>query len=120
MPKERFISYPGGGRATDPTTMLGWAGWDHAQQSLALATLIQEREHDGAADEVLVPLVAGMAELQPWVDQWHDEDGDLNLAEFTREVLRHHMGRLSVTADDLHDWRPPAATRGRRRTTKGT
>ena len=84
------------------------------------ATLIQEREHDGAADEVLVPLVAGMAELQPWVDQWHDEDGDLNLAEFTREVLRHHMGRLSVTADDLHDWRPPAPTRGRRRTTKGT
>ena len=120
VPKERFISYPGGGRATDPTTMLGWAGWDHAQQSLALATLIQEREHDGAADEVLIPLVAGMAELQPWVDQWHDEDGDLNLAEFTREVLRHHMGRLSVTADDLHDWRPPAATRGRRRTTKGT
>lgn len=120
VPKERFISYPGGGRATDTTTMLGWAGWDHAQQSLALATLIQEREHDGAADEVLVPLVAGMAELQPWVDQWHDEDGDLNLAEFTREVLRHHMGRLSVTADDLHDWRPPAATRGRRRTTKGT
>ena len=49
VPKERFISYPGGGRATDPTTLLGWAGWDHAQQSLALATLIQERDADGAA-----------------------------------------------------------------------
>jgi hypothetical protein len=116
VPKERFISYPGGGRATDPTTLLGWAGWDHAQQSLALGILIQERESDGATDEVLIPLVAGMAELQPWVDQWHDEMSDLglNLAEYTSETLRHHLASLGVTETDLRDWRPPAATRGRR------
>ena len=36
VPKERFILYPDAGRETDPTALLGWAGWDHAQQSLAL------------------------------------------------------------------------------------
>ena len=56
---------------TDPTPLLGWAGWDHAQQSLALSLIIAEREQEGWADERLVPLVAGLAELQPWVEQWH-------------------------------------------------
>ena len=73
MPKERFILYPDAGRETDPTPLLGWAGWDHAQQSLALSLIIGEREKDGWADERLVPLVAGLAELQPWVEQWHGE-----------------------------------------------
>jgi uncharacterized protein DUF7008 len=58
-------------RETDPTPLLCWAGWDHAQQSSALSLVIEEREKDGWADERLVPLVAGLAELQPWVEQWH-------------------------------------------------
>src|SRR5207302_942088 len=40
VPKERFILYPDGGRETDPTAVLGWAGWDHAQQALALSQVI--------------------------------------------------------------------------------
>ena len=71
VPKERFILYPDAGRETDPTPLLGWAGWDHAQQSLALSVIIADREKDGWADDRLVPLVAGLAELQPWVEQWH-------------------------------------------------
>lgn len=47
VPKERFIAYHNAGRDTDPTPMLGWAGWDHAQQALALNTLINQREQDG-------------------------------------------------------------------------
>ena len=47
VPKERFILYPDAGRETDPTPLLGWAGWDHAQQSLALSLIIGEREKDG-------------------------------------------------------------------------
>lgn len=53
--------------------IFGWAGWDHAQQSLALSQLIAWREADGWPDERFVPLVAGLAELQPWLDQWHGE-----------------------------------------------
>ena len=53
VPKERFILYPDAGRETDPTPLLGWAGWDHAQQSLALSLIIGEREKDGWADDRL-------------------------------------------------------------------
>src|SRR5690606_582711 len=36
VPKERFISYPGANRDTDPTPLVGWAGWDHLQAAQAL------------------------------------------------------------------------------------
>ena len=85
VPKERFILYPDAGRETDPTPLLGWAGWDHAQQSLALSLIIGEREKDGWDDERLVPLVAGLAELQPWVEQWHGE---------VEPELRGELGRV--------------------------
>jgi len=117
VPKERFIAYPGAGRATDPTALLGWAGWDHAQQSLALATIIAAREADGAPDEVLVPLVAGMAELQPWVQQWHSEVDPAfgqSPAEFTGQELARRARQVGRSLEHLAAWRPPAATRGRR------
>lgn len=117
VPKERFIVYPGAGRATDPTALLGWAGWDHAQQSLALATIIAAREADGASDEVLVPLVAGMAELQPWVQQWHAEVDPAfgqSPAEFTGQELARRARQVGRSLEQLAAWRPPAATRGRR------
>ena len=117
VPKERLILYPGAGRETDPTAVLGWAGWDHAQQSLALASLIQERESDGWDDDRLVPLVAGLAELQPWVRQWHDETDptfQVNLADYLEEELRNRASQVGRTLDELAAWRPPAPTRGRR------
>lgn len=117
VPKERFIAYPGAGRATDPTALLGWAGWDHAQQSLALATIIAAREADGAPDDVLVPLVAGMAELQPWVQQWHAEVDPAfgqSPAEFTGQELAQRARQVGRSLEQLAAWRPPAATRGRR------
>ena len=117
VPKERFILYPGAGRETDPTPLLGWAGWDHAQQSLALATIIHERIAEGAPDTQLVPLVAGLAELQPWVEQWHSEldpTFGVSPAQFAREQLSEHLKSLGLTVDDLAAWRPPAPTRGRR------
>lgn len=117
VPKERFIAYPGAGRATDPTPLLGWAGWDHAQQSLALATIIAAREADGAPDEVLVPLVAGMAEVQPWVQQWHAEVDPAfgqSPAEFTGQELARRARQVGRSLEQLAAWRPPAAPRGRR------
>ena len=117
VPKERFILYPGAGRDTDPTAVLGWAGWDHAQQSLALASLIQERESDGWDDDRLIPLVAGLAELQPWVRQWHDETDptfQVNLADYLEEELRNRASQVGRTLAELKGWRPPAPTRGRR------
>jgi hypothetical protein len=117
VPKERFIAYPGAGRATDPTPLLGWAGWDHAEQALALAMILAARESEGADDDVLVPLVAGLAELQPWVDQWHgvvNEAYGMSLAEFCREELATRARQVNRSLEQLRDWRPAPAARGRR------
>ncbi|MDG4838329.1 BREX-2 system adenine-specific DNA-methyltransferase PglX [Micromonospora sp. WMMD967] len=117
VPKERFILYPDAGRETDPTQLLGWAGWDHAQQALALNAVIAEREAEGWADDKLVPLVAGLAELQPWVRQWHDETDptyQLNLADYLEEQLRGRAHQVGMTVEQLGAWRPPATSRGRR------
>lgn len=118
--KERFILYPDAGRETDPTPVLGWAGWDHAHQALALAMLIHDRQDlDGWTDEQLVPLVAGLAELLPWVEQWHAEPSDLyggvSPAEFFGQQLEERMVQVSATHDRLQAWRPVPATRGRKK-----
>jgi len=117
VPKERFILYPDAGRETDPTPLLGWAGWDHAQQSLALSLVIGEREKDGWEDERLVPLVAGLAELQPWVEQWHgevDPGYGVSLAAFCREQLTARAAQVGRTVEELAGWRPVSAARGLR------
>ncbi|MFB9777786.1 BREX-2 system adenine-specific DNA-methyltransferase PglX [Brevibacterium otitidis] len=117
VPKERFILYPDAGRATDPTALLGWAGWDHAEQALALNIIIGAREAEGVDDEQLVPLVAGLAELQPWVEQWHSEADPtygMPMAEFTREQLRDKSLQVGKTAEELAAWRPAPTRRGRR------
>ena len=117
VPKERFILYPDASRDTDPTLLLGWAGWDHAQQAIALAMIIDQRTAEGTADSTLVPLVAGLAELQPWIVQWHNEVDPLfgvNMADFCAEQLRERAARLGQTIDQIRAWRPAPPRRGRK------
>lgn len=117
VPKERFIHYPNAGLAADGTLQLGWAGWNHFQQYLALAGLMDDMIRDGASDETLRPLVAGLGELLPWVEQWHDEldpTFGLNAAEFARTDYDQRRAQVGASEDDLLSWRPPAATRGRK------
>src|SRR5712691_1355704 len=111
VPKERFISYPDAGRETDPTLLVGWAGWDHAQQSRALATIITERQAEGWAAGKLIPLVAGLEELQPWVEQWHGEIDPafgVSTATFCREQLTSRAAQVGKTPAELRQWRPEA------------
>lgn len=117
VPKERFILYPDAGRSTDPTLLLGWAGWDHLQQFLVLATIMDERIAEGTDDAQLVPLVGGMAEVLPWVKQWHadlDPTFGMSMADFCSAQLEDRMTQLNVSTTDLKAWRPAPATRGRR------
>lgn len=123
VPKERFISYPGAETDTDPTLLLGWAGWDHAQQADALGTLAHQRMDelgwgkDAETRDKMVPFLAGMLELLPWVRQWHtqaDEYGDTP-ADHLREDLAELRDTTGITESEMTDWRPPAPTRGRRK-----
>ncbi|GAA4479473.1 BREX-2 system adenine-specific DNA-methyltransferase PglX [Rhodococcus olei] len=119
VPKERFISYPGAGRATDPTPLLGWAGWNHAQQGLALATIYAYRESEGMPLTELVPVVAGIAEVLPWVRQWHsgvDPTFGIDLADYLQGQLSEKSAAVGIPAADVPHWRPPKATRGRKAT----
>ncbi|PWR09925.1 BREX-2 system adenine-specific DNA-methyltransferase PglX [Micromonospora acroterricola] len=118
VPKERFVSYPGASRDGDPSLLVGWAGWDHREQAQALATLIVAREQeDGWADDRLLPLVAGLREILPWVRQWHgefDPEWGASPADIYDGFLAETTNRLHLTEVALASWRPAKATRGRK------
>lgn len=118
VPKERFILYPDAGRETDPTPLLGWAGWDHAQQGLALATIYAMRESEGVDREKLVPVVAGIAEVLPWVKQWHsglDPNLGVDMHEYLNGQLQEKAQAIGIPVSELGQWRPPAPVRGRKK-----
>ncbi|GHH28253.1 BREX-2 system adenine-specific DNA-methyltransferase PglX [Streptomyces rubradiris] len=111
VPKERFVSY-GTVNAQSPE-LYGWAGWDHLEQALALASYIQQA---GLSDDDLVPYLAGLLELQPWLEQWHGEYDPEFGASPAAEILafrQQKQGELGLTDDALRAWRPSAASRGR-------
>lgn len=119
VPKERFILYPGANRANDASELIGWAGWNHLRQALALLSILTDRANEGGPTEQQVPLVAGLVEILPWVRQWHggvDEDFGQDMAQFLSEQVRDAVAAVGMTEQQLAEWRPPAATRGRRAT----
>ena len=59
----------------DGTLMVAWAGYDHLQLARAISAYyvdVQERL-GGRDDPRLVPLLACLIELLPWLKQWHNE-----------------------------------------------
>lgn len=119
VPKERFISYPGASTDTDPSLLLGWAGWNHREQAEALVNLINDRDsHDGwpTEDPRYVPLLAGLREVMPWVEQWydaHDPEWDGNPAEEFRTALDTGRATRHLSDADLVAWRPDKRRGGR-------
>ncbi|MEU0517132.1 BREX-2 system adenine-specific DNA-methyltransferase PglX [Streptosporangium sp. NPDC006007] len=116
VPKERFVGYPGAQRENDATSVYGWAGWDHLRQATALANMIIERSYP-ADDERAVPLLAGLAELEPWLRQWHGEYEDLyagSPAEYFTGWLEAQLAERGLTRETLAAWRPEARRRGAR------
>ncbi len=72
VPKERWVIYPGAERSEDPSPVIAWAGWDHAQQARALAEYyVDAKQNYAFPPEKLKPLLAGLADLLPWLQQWH-------------------------------------------------
>ena len=119
MPKERFISYPLASPDSDTSMLLGWAGWDHREQAHALVTLIEERSTaDGWDASRLTPLLAGLAEIMPWVRQWHDEIDDrfgISTVEAYEAYLADQREKHRLTEEELTSWTGPPVRRGRPR-----
>jgi len=115
VPKERFTSIIGAERDADPTLVLAWAGFDHVQLAQAIATLAYEREQaEGWDPDRTWPVVIGLIELLPWLDQWHSDvdprwgDSPANQYRGMAEQLALAGGR---TIADAAKW-APAPTRG--------
>ena len=111
VPKERFITYPGAERPGDSSMVIGWAGWDHLDQARALARLIVERtQGEGMSPQQVLPLVAGLVELEPWLHQWHaDPDaafGGMSPATFITGFIHSQLAALGATRTDAKAWRP--------------
>ncbi len=118
VPKERFVSYPEAGRANDPTALYGWAGWDHGQQAQALGEIVVDRQdREGWDTGRVIPLVAGLVELEPWLHQWHadiDPEYGTSLAEEMTALIDQRLGACGITRDEARAWRPAEQPRGRR------
>jgi len=119
VPKERFISYPGAERETDASLPVGWAGWDHLARARALATWYLQAKRDGRDQEHLIPLLAGLLELVPWLRQWYDEPNpDPALDRPGSQIaalVDAELRSLHLTAEQVTAWQPPPPRRGRRR-----
>jgi hypothetical protein len=118
IPKERFVSYPGANPDADPTLLLGWAGWDHRDQAQALVNLVKDRSSQLSWDnDRITPLLAGLAELMPWVRQWFgsdDHEWGGNAAEEFGTFLDTERAKRGLTTEQLAAWRPAPKTRGRK------
>lgn len=119
VPRERFISYAWCNRDGDDAPLLGWAGWTHLQQAQALSAWYADRNsQDGWSGERLVPMLAGMSELVPWLRQWHNEidpefgdrPGEAYALWLDQELQSHGLTRAS-----LDSWEPPRAAQRRSR-----
>jgi len=110
VPKERFVIYPGAERGADSTPVVGWAGWNERDQARALATrIIDLRQQENAEAARLTPLLAGILEFLPWIEQWFpDPDPDYGgpAGEFFTDWLDGELSGLGLTRDELRAWRP--------------
>jgi hypothetical protein len=123
VPKERWVSYPGCERGADTSLPIAWAGWDHLQQATALAAYYLEmKESEGWEAARLQPLLAGLLELLPWLEQWHNEVDPVygeRMGAYYKGFVSEEARSHGFTLDDLRAWKPAAGPvrRGRRRAT---
>ncbi len=80
-------------------------------------TIIEDRTtRDGWGCDRVIPLIAGLAEVMPWVQQWHGEVDPafgMSPADAYAGYLEDQQRRCSVTGGDLTAWRPSPSGRGR-------
>ncbi len=115
VPKERWISFPHC-EGPDGTPVIAWAGYDHLQLTRAIsAYFVEVQEQFGGRDDPrLIPLLACLEELLPWLKQWHhDLDPEFNqrMDEVFAGFLTTEAKALDMTIDQIKNWQPPKKTK---------
>ena len=113
VPKERWVSYPHCSTESDPSLLVGWAGWNHLQQATALVAYYDARKREGWDAKRLMPLLAGLDQLLPWIHQWHPEiepEFSETAGQSFETMLKQDAHELGLTLDDIRSWEPPAKT----------
>jgi hypothetical protein len=75
------------------------------------------RTNEGWPDDRLLPLLAGVLELLPWLLQWHnalDPQYGMGLGDFFRSFVEEEARRMGKTLDEVRAWQPPVRTKGRK------
>ncbi len=119
VPKERFVLYPGAEFAGDATPVITWAGFDHREQAQALAArYVAFREGEAPPPERLMPLLAGLDQLVPWLKHWHNEPDAASgqrLGDYFQGFIEEEARRLGKTLAEIRDSVPPTAARRRKK-----
>jgi len=115
VPKERFISFPHV-LGPDGTLMIAWAGLDHLQLAKAIGDFygLVQTEYGGSDDPWLIPLLANLQVLIPWVRQWHPAPLPEYAgppADFYDQFLRVEAASKNLTPDQLQSCQPKAHPR---------
>jgi hypothetical protein len=132
VPKERWISYPGAERDGDASLVIAWAGWDHLDQAKALAEyFLDAKDAHGWPPAKLKPLLAALADLLPWLKQWHntfDPNYGMGLGDYFQGFLEEQCRALEMTVQEVDavrfepaeaSARPPARKQAKKRGRKG-
>jgi hypothetical protein len=119
VPKERWVSFPYC-EGADGTQVIAWAGYDHLQLARAISAYyvdIQERL-GGRDDPRLVPLLACLIELLPWLKQWHNEvdpEFGMPMGDYFEGFIQEEARQMGQTLDQIRAWEPPKKTTRRRK-----
>jgi len=118
VPKERWVSFPHC-EGNDGKMAIAWAGYDHLQLTQALSDYyINIKENlGGSEDPRLVPILACLLELLPWLKQWHsaiDPTYGYAMSDYFEDFIQEEARYLNQTLDQIRAWEPPKRTNRRR------
>ena len=111
VPKERWVSFPHC-EGPDGTLVVAWAGYDHLQLARAISAYfvdVQERL-GGRDDPRLIPLLACLIELLPWLKQWHNEidpEFGVPMGDYFDGFIQEEARQLGKTVSEIKAWEPP-------------
>jgi hypothetical protein len=116
VPKERFVSFPNCSPEADGSLLVTWAGHNHLARAMAIGTFYQARkDRDGWSAERLLPLLAGLQELLPWLLQWYNGADEGGMGDYFSEFIRDEARTLGLTEEAIATRRPPTRARRSRR-----